>query len=300
MSGGIVLVFAGIVLLLRNFGFLPADIWGHLWRLWPLLVVALGLEILLGRRGGKLATVLLMVMMLAAVGYFFWAPAARPSEWGKGARVEHSELLRGLTEARVEIDLSAGVLNLGSLPDDSPSFYRMVTYGHAPSIAFTGGEPGPAGPGQLVIGATRGRRRVTLGTSLLDRWELELSRGLPLSLDITSAAGRGEIDLRHLDVYELNLVLNASHSSLSLPARNGISIVRVTANASNAEIVIPHDVAARIVVSPQASSVRVDGAWSRQGQVYTSFNFDTSPQKLEIRIDANASRVHIRLAGATP
>lgn len=209
-------------------------------------------------------------------------------------------MLRGLTEARVEIDLSAGVLNLGSLADDSPSFYRMVTYGQAPRIAFTGGGPGPAGPGQLAISATRGRRRVTLGTSLIDRWELELSRGLPLSLDITSAAGRGEIDLRHLDVYTLDLMLNASHSSLYLPARAGISSVRVTANASIAEIVVPHNVAARIVVSPQASSVRVDGAWNRTGQVYTSFNFDTSPQRLEIRIDANASRVYVRLTKATP
>ncbi len=299
MSGGIVLVFAGVVLLLRNFGFLPADIWGHVWRLWPLLVVAWGFDIVFGRRGAKLATVLLMVIILAAAGYFFWAPV-RHSEWGQGARVEHSELLQGLTEARVEIDLSAGVLNLGPLPDGSPSFYRMVNYGLEPRIFFAGREPGHAGLGQLVISSTHGRRRVTLGTSLIDRWELELSRGLPLSLDITSAAGRGEIDLRHLDVYELDLMLNASHSSLYLPARDGISRVRVTANAANAEIVIPHDVAARIFVSSQASSVRVDGAWSRTGQVYTSPNFDTAPQKIEIRLDANASRVHVRAAGVTP
>ncbi|MBT9177095.1 MAG: hypothetical protein DDT20_01424 [Firmicutes bacterium] len=298
MIEGVVLVLIGAVLLLRNFGFLPPDIWAHVWRLWPLLVVAWGFEILFGRRGAKLATVLLLLVVLTA-GYLFLAPA-RQGDWGKGAGVEHSELVQGLTEARVELDITAGVLNLAALPDGSPSFYRLLTYGSAPRIDFAGRGPGAAGPGQLFIGPSQSRRRVTLGTSRIDRWELELSRGLPLSLDIFSAASRGEIDLRHLDVYELDLILNASHSSLSLPARDGISSVRITANASNVEIVIPHATAARITVAPQASSVRVDGAWSQVGGVYTSPNFDSATQRLELRIDANASRVHVRVAGVMP
>ena len=35
---------------LRNAGVLPASVWGDLWRLWPLVLVLAGLELLVGRR----------------------------------------------------------------------------------------------------------------------------------------------------------------------------------------------------------------------------------------------------------
>lgn len=48
---GLVLIFIGLALLLRNLGILPPNILSSIWRLWPLLVIAWGIQIMTGRDG---------------------------------------------------------------------------------------------------------------------------------------------------------------------------------------------------------------------------------------------------------
>jgi multiple antibiotic resistance protein len=42
------LIVFGTLFLLNNFGILDWSIWGELWRLWPLIPIAIGLEMVLG------------------------------------------------------------------------------------------------------------------------------------------------------------------------------------------------------------------------------------------------------------
>lgn len=45
---GVVFIFAGVTFLLNNLGIISWDIWGMLWRFWPVLLVLGGLHIVLG------------------------------------------------------------------------------------------------------------------------------------------------------------------------------------------------------------------------------------------------------------
>lgn len=46
----LVLIAVGVIGLLANFNLLPRDIFDNLWKLWPLIPLAIGVEILLRRR----------------------------------------------------------------------------------------------------------------------------------------------------------------------------------------------------------------------------------------------------------
>jgi len=48
--GPLVLIFIGGVFLLQNAGYLPPNFWVNLWRLWPLVLVLAGIELLLAHR----------------------------------------------------------------------------------------------------------------------------------------------------------------------------------------------------------------------------------------------------------
>ncbi len=50
LVGPAVLVGLGIILLLNNFGALPWSVWETIFRLWPVLVIGVGLDLLIGRR----------------------------------------------------------------------------------------------------------------------------------------------------------------------------------------------------------------------------------------------------------
>ena len=44
----LLLVLVGGVLLLQNLGVIPWELWLELWRLWPVLIIAFGLNLIVG------------------------------------------------------------------------------------------------------------------------------------------------------------------------------------------------------------------------------------------------------------
>ena len=67
--GAVLLILIGVILLLNVFGVLDWSIWWSLLRLWPVLLIAAGLELLLGRWkwGSLLATILVVAVVVAAL-----------------------------------------------------------------------------------------------------------------------------------------------------------------------------------------------------------------------------------------
>ena len=50
LVGAAILVTLGVVLLLNNLGYLGWGVWETLGHLWPLLLIAIGLDLMIGRR----------------------------------------------------------------------------------------------------------------------------------------------------------------------------------------------------------------------------------------------------------
>ncbi|GAB4308291.1 MAG: hypothetical protein Kow0097_08810 [Candidatus Bipolaricaulota bacterium] len=76
----LVLIAAGVILLLNNLGHLPWSVWGTLARLWPVLLIALGLDILFGRSALRWAlSAAIAVLVLIAVALALFGPASARS-----------------------------------------------------------------------------------------------------------------------------------------------------------------------------------------------------------------------------
>lgn len=69
--GGFLLIFVGIVFLLISQGLVSQNIWFYLLQLWPILLILIGLQILLGQ--GAAARLL---MGLVTIAVLLWALAA--------------------------------------------------------------------------------------------------------------------------------------------------------------------------------------------------------------------------------
>ena len=68
------LIGFGVLLLLSNLGVFPESGWAVLWRFWPVALVALGLDVLIGRRslGGVIASgVLILISVGMLIGLAF-------------------------------------------------------------------------------------------------------------------------------------------------------------------------------------------------------------------------------------
>jgi hypothetical protein len=73
----IVLICAGAYLLLSNMGYLPDLSWDILWRLWPLFLIGMGIDALIGRHsalGAVVATLLILALVGGVVLFLLYGP----------------------------------------------------------------------------------------------------------------------------------------------------------------------------------------------------------------------------------
>ncbi|HEY82404.1 MAG TPA: cytochrome d ubiquinol oxidase subunit II [Dehalococcoidia bacterium] len=285
---GVFLVFLGIVFLLQTFGVLPWGLWVTLWRFWPVLLIAVGLAILMRRHSPWLVSGLIFALLLASLGIAIWQHG--PASPVGAATKSYAEPLDNLERARVEIDLSAGSLTIGSLPTGSTNFVE----------AMSGGKPGDMlatfqrqdGEGLLILRTKPTSQQVW--NEAESHWEVNLSREIPLALEIKSAVGDLNLDLSQLSVTELGMDIDAGNCVIQMPA-SASTKAYIKADLANIEVTIPEGVAAKLKIAADLTALEIDeGRFPRRGDYYISPDFEQAVNQLELELDSDLGRVQIK------
>ncbi len=79
----LLLISAGCIFLLNNFGILSWDVWDILWRFWPLVIILLGLQLVFGKRGMGRIIVTIIGVILIGLAFAFSIAYVNPvfQEW---------------------------------------------------------------------------------------------------------------------------------------------------------------------------------------------------------------------------
>ena len=73
--GGIILLFAGILLLLQTSGYLSWKIWDVLWRFWPVLIIISGINLLLRNLNPWLLSLVIATILTGCAIYAYYQTA---------------------------------------------------------------------------------------------------------------------------------------------------------------------------------------------------------------------------------
>jgi hypothetical protein len=287
--GPLLLIVAGAVFLLNNLGYLDWGIWGHLWRLWPLILVAIGVDILFGRKS-QLVSVLIVVALLA-VGIGFLALSGEFSATGAPMRKTLAVPMRtDVSQVNLSVQLgNDSTLSMGALGREAKNMvagtleYRdarnepdvlIVSEGETTKVNINQKRPA-GGPGENNVG-----------------WEINLRREIPFFLILTAENGDTNLDLREVVVRSLTLTAGNNDANITFPAA-GQTLATITTGNSDLELTIPRAVEARIAISAGNSDISVDPRFSEQGDVYVSSGFESAPDKLDLKIQTGNSNIDI-------
>jgi hypothetical protein len=126
----VLLIGVGILFLLSNFDIIAGVNFFHLWRLWPLLLIALGIHVMFGRERAWLSNLLSLVLVAVAILFLVFAPSLGfPTPSDEIILVEFSEPLGSAESASFDINLDRGKLTLYPLTDSSDLI--LVNVAHA-------------------------------------------------------------------------------------------------------------------------------------------------------------------------
>lgn len=257
---GAILVIAGTLFLLDNFGIVSVN----LSLLWPIFLIVLGAFILLGRN---------------------WVSA------DAGDLKEVSVPLGGATEAHVRVEHGAGSIRLSGAAKSENllegKFYSLdlksdLKNGKAEVRLHS---PNDFNPERIFPWNWGGARR---------QWKFSLNPNVPIDLDIDSGASEVKLDLSALKVRSLDLDTGASSVEITMPEKAGHTTAKIDAGASSINISFPKGVAAHIRVESGLGAVSVDQTrFPRASKGYESADYATAANKVDLRVEVGASSVNI-------
>ncbi|OGD17296.1 MAG: hypothetical protein A2V76_07940 [Candidatus Aminicenantes bacterium RBG_16_63_14] len=137
------------------------------------------------------------------------------------------------------------------------------------------------------------RRGFNFGTTR-NRWDLNLSRAVPLDLDINLGAGQSDLDLRGLELQRLDIDMGVGEMTLNLqgPHKAGFR-VKIDGGVGSGKIALPFEVGVRIKVDGGIGSVDTRGL-TKQGGAYVNDAYGRSDVTIEMDIDVGIGSLDLR------
>jgi hypothetical protein len=294
--GPVILIGIGVLALLQNFDYLPANFWQTIWRLWPAILVLIGVEIIIGqmRLPWALSFLLALAVIVASIGgvVYLAQQGTEGIEVGGGEMTHIETDLQGVTSATVRLSFGAGALRVGST---STNNIMVGDFGQARGqtqarVNYTG----TGGRGDLRIDVPEEQFAPMFTGGRGNEWNVKLNSTIPLSLGIDAGASTNDLDLTDLKLSDLRVSAGVSTNTIRLP-RTGNYTAHITGGLATTTITVPEGVAARITVEGGLSTISVDESrFHKSGDVYVSPDYDTATNKVSLAIEGGLATISVR------
>ncbi|MBK8905283.1 MAG: hypothetical protein IPM53_29140 [Anaerolineaceae bacterium] len=325
LFGPIVLIAIGLFFLFNQFNLLTDLYWLDVLRLWPLLLIFLGLNVLVLQAPRPYASLFSGFISLAAVVMFGYVLLNGLAGTPFSSRLEMGEWQTEPIHFGVE-DVNTAVYNitigppgadLYALEDSRDLIAGTITY--QDEYLFDTHLSGSEATIRLAP-QNRSEEWVFLPDywrefGETNRWQLGLNQNVPADMTLEAVAGRSQLDLRDLQLdslqlttnagdvelllpggsYDAHLVTNAGTTEVALP-ENGRHDLNLEVNAGSVTLHLPSGMALHVEVDRALGSFSASNAGLRQvdGQenVWETPGYDAAQDRLNLTI-------HISLGSVT-
>lgn len=270
----IILIGVGAMWLAVNFGAQTAVPFWQLWRLWPLFLIGLGLELLIGRRVPAVGG-LFGLFVVGVIAYFLFVGFNLPGVAQPEVISERLHLpVEQAQHANVDLDFWSDPVSLYALKDSNELIDANVV--HSGQINFSGSGQAEKtvrlshnntfNPGLFWIGGQQ------------QRADVGLTPRIPLDLNIHTSSGSSRFDLTGLQLSDLAIDSGSGSVTLTLPKTAESFMAKVDSGSGSVNVTIPDGANLGLELSsgsgsvsvrlPQNTAVQIDVRDSGSGSIH--------------------------------
>jgi hypothetical protein len=309
LNWGIFLIVLGAVPLAYHQGVIPASALGEAWRLWPLIIVGIGLSFVLSRTpafflGGTVVAICLGLVFGSA---FAIGPNVGCGGNGQNSRTtsQYGSFQGGTA---VELDLQCGTATVTTSSDAQWHVDATTAGGTAPQVE--------ASANRLQVGSTK-----TRGWSFdrgKETWLVQLPAGT--GIDLTSNIDMGDahfslgtaelatarfnlnlgslhVDLTGTKVGNLNVTTNLGSAYVTLDGSSDLT-GHLETNLGSLNVCLPDGLGARVTSTDSLSSSDFhDAGLARVGNAWQTLNYDSAAHKADLSVDTSLGSLDFKHAG---
>jgi hypothetical protein len=284
------LIGLGVVFLLSNLGYLVFDVWQTILRLWPVLLIAFGIDIVIGRRS-TLWSIVGLVVALAVLAGALWAAGLH---WRGGEELSSegvSQSLEGASAARLVIKPAAGELRIAAMPGLTNLVEGTIHTRRNERVTEEFSLEGDTavysiqGSGVMFVGPVRTNERWG--------WDLSLAPSIPIDLETGMGAGKTEIDLTNLTLTELNVSMGVGETTVILP-ESGQFQGEIDGAIGQITILLPQNMELAVDANTALGSLNVPDDFIREGERYTSPGYAAAQDRIDLEVGQAIGSINIR------
>lgn len=290
--GPILLIFVGVIFLFNNLGWVEWDIWTAAIRLWPLLLIIGGLDLIIGRRsniGGVLVAVIGIALLVGGLWLF---GENRTVSLDPARSVTINQELGGATTARVTIAPGAARLSL--------------TGGASSGMLVEGGVQPLRGERVEPLFSVQERRatfelasqgnggRVAIPGVMANEgvWELALNSEIPTDLTVSTGVGEANLELSRMVLTSLTVDTGVGRTEVTLP-RSGSYNVAINGGVGSLTVWTPRQVGVRLVANTGIGGLTVPDSYQQRGDAYESPNYQSAEERVTLVVDGGIGNIRV-------
>lgn len=290
----IVLIGAGTLFLLNNLGIVDWDVWTTIAQFWPLILVAIGLDIMLGRRAGIWPALLLVFVIAVLASGAIAVQNTSEVFMGDLYTQEFSQQIEDAEKAKVTIEFGVGSLKVNAFTNSrylaNGAFdlaegeqlqqdFRM----HGSTAYLSLGSKGHAIFPAWWFGKNDGRSR---------EWHVNINDDIPMELEVCLGVGKAELDLRQVELNTLNMETGVGKTVVYLP-EDGDFNAFVQAGVGELIVYVPESLPIRITLDSGLGNNSVVGDFDRSNNVYTSQGYSQSEERVNLNVDGGVGNIKV-------
>jgi hypothetical protein len=298
LVGPLILITIGVLLLLNQAGWLRWDVLWSLWRYWPVILILLGIETLIGVSQSRVLYLLGLLIAVAVLGGLIAYVVLQGGETPAQQPITDTETLaQGLQDAErglITLRLGAGTIQVGTLADSSNLVEGRIEYAEQ-SKRVEEHLTVRSGQAEYDLSSPQENFRWTSGAKTNETWHLQFTPRVPLEMRIDLGAGSVQADLSGLKITRLNLNMGVGNTELTLPAAEGTATISVKLPVGEVTVVIPPWVGVKMRANKLLTTVNVGGGrFTHSVDEWVSDNYATSPSKIDLHIDNVMGSINLR------
>jgi hypothetical protein len=286
----VLLIGLGVLFLLNTMNIVDWRVWEGIWRFWPLILIAAGLEIVVGRRSAAGSAIIAVALLLALAGGL-WLWAIQPLGGQVVSSGSISQPLQGASRADVSINFALGTLRLGPLTGSGDLLSGNVARTDYETVIQDFHLSGDTADYAL---SSKTDWVWPFGDSRTGRtWDLSLNSTVPTALKIDTGVGDAYLNLERLSLTRLDVNAGMGNTFMTLPA-HGVFAAGIHAGVGNLEVNIPRGMETKIDFNSGLGNKQIPANYQQNGTIYQSPNYSTSNDRIDLRIEGGLGNVTVR------
>ncbi|MCX7771489.1 MAG: hypothetical protein N2376_00050 [Clostridia bacterium] len=276
---GALLIFIGLAWIAGSTNLVQIDIIGAALTLWPIFIIAAGITFFL-KHDSHIQRAILWILVFAIIGGY----GIYLGYTSVGGTQQHKtfEMKSGIQSATLQVNVGGSRFDIGS---DSQNLAAVdanvkgLRYEY-----FDGSNPKITYSQNVRFGFGFGGRQT---------FNARLNNPIPWNVELNTGATNGVLDFS--DVALKNCTINTGATELDMRFGTKQQDSRVTINGGvvNLKLNVPSDAGLKISSSSAVTKVNGSIEMLKDGNVYTSGNYDQAPAKVWVDISSGASNITV-------